>query len=188
MKRKKNKFIRAGYWEYSKLGLRRNKKLKYRKARGIDNKVRLRMKGHLRNVSIGFRNEKKARGLLQNLSPVLISNVEELKQLKKDEIAIVKKVSLRKKIEIAEYAIKHNIKLKNLNPNKIIEKSKVIIKEKKEKRSKIKERRKERDKRAKDAEMKKTEEEKEKNLEKTVKNEENVNGENKAWTLERKKN
>jgi len=135
MKRKKQIFLRAGYTMISKLGKRRKKKRKYRKATGIDNKVRLKKRGHLRNVSIGFRNEKEIRGLIEGLKPVLISNVEELKNIKKNEIAVVGSVGKKKKKEIAEYSLKNNIRLLNLNPKKFLEeleKSRVPLEIKKE--------------------------------------------------------
>ena len=56
---KKQKFIRTDFAKYSKLGVRRKKKQVYRKSKGIDNKMRLNMKGHSRKVKAGFRSEKK---------------------------------------------------------------------------------------------------------------------------------
>ena len=58
---KKQKFIRTDSHKYSKLGRRRKKKIVYRKSKGRDNKIRLNMKGHLRNVRVGFRKEKSKR-------------------------------------------------------------------------------------------------------------------------------
>lgn len=130
MKKKKPKFLRTGYRQYSKLGLRRKKKQKYRKAKGGENKIRLKKRGHLRNVSIGFRGDKKTRGLVKGLKPVLIKSIDDLKKLKKDEIAIVEKLGKKKKIEIAKYAVDNNVRLFNLNAKKFLEK---IEKEKTEK-------------------------------------------------------
>ena len=56
------KFKRTNFANYSKLGVRRKNKQKYRKGKGLDNKMRLNMKGHLRRVKVGFRTAKKARG------------------------------------------------------------------------------------------------------------------------------
>jgi len=204
MKRKKPRFLRIGYTQYSKLGLRRKNKQKYRKGKGGENKMRLKMKGHLRNVSIGFRSEKKTRGLVRGLNTVMIYNIEDLKKLKKKEIGIVAKVGNKRKIEIANQAIKDNIRLANLNSKKFIEKVEEERRKIKEEKANKEEKKKVRDKKAKDAEKKKEEEEKkakeekkeEKNketeLEKAVKNNEtdvktNVE-EIKQWTLKRKKN
>lgn len=193
MARKQARFLRIGYTQYSKLGLRRKKKQKYRKAKGGENKMRLKMKGHLRNVSIGFRSEKKTRGLVHGLKTVMINSVEDLKKLKKNEAGIVAKVGNKKKTEIADYALKNNIRLINLNSKKFLQNIEEERKEIKEEKIKREEKKKTRDKKAKEAEKKKEEEERktkeekkeEKNqeteLEKTIKNtdiKENMGGKN----------
>ena len=161
MKRKKPRFLRGGYTQYSKLGLRRKKKQKYRRARGGESKLRLKMKGHLRNVSIGFRSEKKTRGLIKGLSPVAVKSIEDLKNLKKDQIAIISKMGNRKRFEIAGYALKNNIRLSNLNSKKFLEKIENEIKMRKDMKFKKSEKKKIRDKKAKESAEKKEEEKKE---------------------------
>lgn len=159
-KRKKTKFLRLGYTQYSKLGLRRKKKQKYRRAKGGENKLRLKMKGHLRNVSIGFRNEKKTRGFVKGLKSVLIHNVEELKKIGKNEIAIVAHVGDKNKKEIVEYALKNNLKLLNVNPKKFLEKIEEKIKQSKEEKTKREEKNKIKEKKVKEASEKNAKEEK----------------------------
>lgn len=130
------KFKRTNFANYSKLGVRRKNKQKYRKGKGIDNKMKLNMKGHLRAVRDGFRTEKKTRDLVKGLKPIQIFNVEDLKKITKDSIGIIAKVGDKKRKEIAEYAVENNIKL-SLNPKVIlvkIEKKMKISKEKQEKR------------------------------------------------------
>ena len=91
------RFLRTDSHKYSKLGVRRKKKQKYRKAKGIDNKIRLKMKGHLRNVSVGFRTEKMNRGSVHGLKPVLVYNVEDLINLKeKHWMLLLKEIPLLK--------------------------------------------------------------------------------------------
>jgi len=154
------KFIRTDYHKYSKLGRRRKKKQKYRRARGIDNKIRLKEKGRLRNVEIGFRSEKKSRGLLKGLNPIMIYNLEDLKKLNKNEIGIVAKIGDKKKALIAEYALNKNIPLSNLKPKKFLEKIKIKL-ESKEKEKQIKLKKKEiKEKEKKKQEIKKEEEKK----------------------------
>jgi ribosomal protein L32E len=160
MARTNAKFLRIGYTQYSKLGLRRKAKQVYRKGKGGENKMRLKMKGHLRNVSIGFRTEKKNRDLVNGLKKVIVNNVDDLKKLKKGEIAIVAKLGNKKRIEIAEYALKNNIRLFNINSKKFIAKVEEIRKKQKEERMTRDEKKKDRDKKAKEAEKKKTEVEK----------------------------
>ncbi len=171
MAKKKPKFLRIGYTQYSKLGLRRKKKQKYRKAKGGENKVRLKMKGHLRNVSIGFRSEKKTRGLVNGLMPIRISSVEELKKLKKNEIGVAAKIGNKKKIEVAEYALKNNMRLINLNAKKFLEKTEEERKKSKEEKAKRSEKKKTRDKKSKEAEKKKEDEENKDKKEKDEKKE-----------------
>lgn len=131
-KRKKSRFLRIGYTQYSKLGLRRKNKQKYRKGKGGENKMRLKMKGHLRNVSIGFRSEEKTRGFVNGFEPVLIHNLEQLKKIQKNEIGIVAKMGNKKKIEIANYALKNNIRFLNLNSKKFLSNIEEELKKKKE--------------------------------------------------------
>ncbi len=126
------KFLRTGWKKYSRLGLRRKKKQVYRKSKGGENKIRLKMKGHIRNVSIGFRTNKKERGLVKGLKSVLVYNIDDLKKISKDEIGIIGKIGDKSKKKIAEYAKEHKIKLFNLNPEKFLQKIEEKIKMKKE--------------------------------------------------------
>jgi large subunit ribosomal protein L32e len=138
----KKKFIRTVWRNYSKLGRRRKNKQKYRRARGVDSKMRLKMKGHTRNVSIGFGTNKKQRHLVRGLSVKKVYNIEDIKNLGKNEAGIVAKVGNKRRIEIANYAKNNKIKLLNLNPEKFlsrIETEKEKRKEEKLKRSKKKE-------------------------------------------------
>ena len=128
------KFLRRDIKKYSKLGLRRKKLLKYRKATGRDSKIRLKRRGHMRNVSIGFRTNRNGRGLINGLKPVLIHNVKELNEIKEDELAIVASIGARKKLEIAKVAQEKNIELHNLNPKKFIKTIEAKIKKSKEKK------------------------------------------------------
>jgi large subunit ribosomal protein L32e len=157
------RFLRNKWRTYSKLGRGRKKKQKYRKSKGIDNKMRLKMKGNPRNLSIGFRKEKAQRDLIDGLKPVLVKNIEEIKRLAKDEIAIIASVGDKKKKEIAEYLQKNNIKALNINPEetlKKIEEKKKERKEEKEKKMKKKEKKikKEKEPKAKEEDSKKSKE------------------------------
>jgi len=158
MTKKKQKFMRTDFRKYSKLGVRRKNKQKYRKAKGIDNKMRLKMKGHLRNVSIGFRSNKKERGLVQELKPILINNLKELKNISKEEIGIIAKIGSKKRKEILNYVIKNNIKL-SIDPRKALEKIEHNLKKVKEKKEERDSRKIERDKKAKKEAEKKAKQE-----------------------------
>ena len=160
---KKQKFIRTDFAKYSKLGVRRKKKQVYRKAKGTDNKIRLKMKGHVRNVSIGFRSAKKTRGMIMKLKPVMIYNVKDLNKINKDEIGVVAAIGNKKKIEIAKEAQKQKIRLANLNPKIFLENhelkfQKRTVKKEERKTKRLLKDKKARDKAEKEAKKKKKEE------------------------------
>jgi large subunit ribosomal protein L32e len=126
------RFIRTDTWNYSKLGLRRRKKQVYRRAKGCDSKMRLRMKGNPRNINIGFRSEKSGRDLINNLKPILIFNALQLDSLKKGEIGVIARVGDKNKAEIAKKAMDKKIILVNLNPKKFLKNLEFESKKKKE--------------------------------------------------------
>ena len=74
MSQKKPKFLRTDVKKFSKLGIRRKNKQKYRKAKGRDNKIRLNMKGHLRNVKVDnlVNNEIRFRGMRKPLHKIKV--------------------------------------------------------------------------------------------------------------------
>ena len=117
----RKKFIRSGYWRFSKLGLRRKKKQIYRKPKGQGNKVRLGEAGRLTRIKIGFKRNKKLTGIIRNknVRAVRVHTVDDLKKLQKNEIGVVAKMGARKKMILAEYAREHKIVLQNLNPRKL---------------------------------------------------------------------
>ncbi|MEK6872532.1 MAG: eL32 family ribosomal protein [Nanoarchaeota archaeon] len=124
--------------KYSKLGLRRKKKVVYRKPRGRDNKIRLNMKGKLRKVKVGFKSSKEERGLIkkngQKKFPFMIYNIKDLKKIRENNIGIIANIGDKKKKEISEYALHNKVYLLNLNPKKFLaglEKKKKKTKEEK---------------------------------------------------------
>ncbi|MBT4135757.1 hypothetical protein HOD75_04465 [archaeon] len=157
----KPKFKRTDFSKFSKLGVRRKKKQVYRKAKGLDNKIRLNMKGHVKKVKVGFKNEVAKRHLVDDKALVNVKNIEEIKNLKKDEIGVVAKLGAKKKKEIAEFALKEKIRLYNLNPKTFLGKLEKKLKDKKETSVK-----KMKNKKSRDAKAKKEQEKKEKAEEK----------------------
>jgi len=150
----KPKFKRTDAVKYSKLGVRRKKKQIYRKARGRDNKIRLNMKGHTRNVRIGFKNENAQRGLINGMEVVMISNINDLKKINKGTIGIVAKIGTKKKKEIVEYAKKEKIELTNVDIEKFLAKIEEKMEKSREEKGKRKKRKTDRDKKAKEKEEK----------------------------------
>ncbi len=159
------KFIRSEWNKYSRLGVRRRKKLKYRRARGGENKIRLKMKGHPRNVSIGFRSKKTKRDLIKGMMPITIYNLDELKKLEKHEIAVIGKIGNKKKKHIAEYAKQHNLSFLNLNPENFIKEIEEKMKLRKENKQKKTEAKKAKEKKKEKKEKKEEKQYKEEKLE-----------------------
>lgn len=113
-KRKKPEFVRSESWRYVRV------KERWRTARGIDSKMRLRRKGYLKLPSVGYGAPRKSRGLHPSgLREVLIHNLEALKKIdpKKQAVRIAHTVGAKKRIEIFEKAKKR--KLIVLNPRGI---------------------------------------------------------------------
>jgi large subunit ribosomal protein L32e len=122
IKGKKPRFYRKDYWKISRLGKKRKKLLTWRRPRGRHSKIREKWKGYFRQPSVGWGSPNEVKGTVNGLFPKLINNLNELKLIKNNEIAIVGKIGNKKKIEIAKYAIEKNLKLLNLNTKKFLEK------------------------------------------------------------------
>jgi len=137
------KFLRRTWTRYSKLGKKRKKKQVWRKPTGRDNKMREKRRGYPLVVSMGYQTEKKVKGKLQGRNPLIIMNLQDLKNLKKEEIGIVGKIGKKKKIEITKKAREMKIKLHNINVSTFLKKvenqnKKPETKNKKDAKSEIK--------------------------------------------------
>ena len=140
------KFLRRTWNRYAKLGKGRKKKQKWRNPTGRDNKMRLKKKGKPCTVSIGYGTNKETRGMLKEKTPVKISNINDLKKLKENQIGLIGNIGVKKKIEIAQYCLDNKIILSNLNPKSFLKNNKIKKKEKvedkktkKESKEKVKE-------------------------------------------------
>lgn len=162
-------FRQVGAPNYSKLGLRRRKKQKYRRPAGGDNKIRLNRAGRVRKVKIGFRNDNSQRGLIQGKKSVMIYNVSDLKKISKDSIGIIGKIGSKNKKIIAEQIIKNKINIYKFDAKKFLNELENKIKQAKEKK-KMKIEDKKSEEKVKDETKKNSEENK---LENKVENEEN---------------
>jgi len=117
LKRKKTKFIRQSGKNLKRLGK------KWRKPRGSQSKLRKYKKSRGFMPHPGYESPKSIRGLHPSgLEDVLIHNQNELEKIKPEKQAcrIASSVGKRKKIEIMKKA--EELKIKVLNPFKIVEK------------------------------------------------------------------
>jgi len=118
------KFIRRNWTKASRLGKGRKKKQVWRAPKGRHNKMRKKRKGYPIKVMVGFKQKSKGRNMIKNQKPIRVNNLKELEKIKKGEIAIIGKVGMKKKIEIAKKAKEKGIPVHNLNVEKMLKKIK----------------------------------------------------------------
>jgi large subunit ribosomal protein L32e len=110
-KRKKPKFVRPESWKYVRL------KENWRNPQGLDNKVRMRIKGWPPKVSAGYRGPRIARELHPSgYTEILVYNAEQLKNVdpKTQAARIGHTVGKRKKFRILSEARRRKIRVLNL--------------------------------------------------------------------------
>ncbi|MBS3066141.1 50S ribosomal protein L32e [Candidatus Pacearchaeota archaeon] len=109
------KFIRQDFMRHLKLGKKRKKLQKWRRPRGRQSKMRLNMKGYPAHPSVGYKSPRKEAGKIQGYNPVLITNLNELKNMGKNSAVIIsRRVGAKKKIEIIKKASEMNLKILNI--------------------------------------------------------------------------
>jgi len=109
-KNKKPAFVRAESWKYDRFSV------SWRRPRGLDNKIRRKIKGWPAGVSCGYKGPKIARGLHPSgYREVLVYNVEDLSKIDPNTQAarIAHTVGKRKRALITIETKKLNIKILN---------------------------------------------------------------------------
>jgi large subunit ribosomal protein L32e len=111
-KKKKPKFLRQDWHS-----LKRLKRVKWRKTKGSQSKMRRGEKGKAAMPHVGYRTDKKTRSLHPSgFREVIVHNLSELQGIdtKKEAARIASKVGKKKRKEILEKA--KELKIKILNP------------------------------------------------------------------------
>ena len=136
VKKKKPSFVRQESWRYKRL------KESWRRPRGLDNKMRRKIKGWPLTVSVGYRGPKAARGLHPSgYKEVLVYNTEGLKKIdpKTQAVRIAHTVGKRKRAKILVEARKKKITILNPREAKKVAEEEKELTEKKEKEEKLEE-------------------------------------------------
>jgi len=127
IKSKKPSFRRLESWRYKRLS---GRKEKWRKAEGIDSKMRLKKKGWPKSPEIGYRGPKKTRNLHPSgYEEVLVFNVDDLDNIDpKNQVArIAHAVGAKKRVEITTRAEEKGVRV--LNPRAVKEVEEKIAEE-----------------------------------------------------------
>jgi large subunit ribosomal protein L32e len=128
VKKKKPKFVRQESWRYKRL------KENWRRPKGLDNKMRRKIKGWPPTVNVGYRGPKVARGLHPSgYKEVLVYNAEEIKKIdpKTQAVRIAHTVGKRERAKILTEARKRKITILN------VKEIKETIEEKEKKEEKL---------------------------------------------------
>ncbi|MET1159414.1 MAG: 50S ribosomal protein L32e [Thermoprotei archaeon] len=119
LKSKKPEFLRHLWWKKPKF----KNDPKWRKPKGLDNKMRLKLKGYPPLVEVGYRSPRKVRGLHPSgKKPVVVHCVKDLEGLDPDThiIYIGSTVGLKKRIEITRVALEKGFKIANPVPAELV--------------------------------------------------------------------
>jgi large subunit ribosomal protein L32e len=114
-KKKKPDFIRSESWRYAKL------KENWRRPRGLDHKMRRKIKGWPPTVSVGYKGPKVARGLHPSgYKEVLVHNAKEIANVdpKTEAARIAHTVGKKKRVQIIAEAKKKKVFILNFKPVK----------------------------------------------------------------------
>ena len=182
-KAKKPNFQRTKFRAYVKLGKGQKSKRKYRKAKGIHNKIRAKWKGRPKRVEIGYKNQKNLRGLIEGKMPINVISMGDLRTIKEGDLVIIGKIGRKKKLEIIKKVEEKKAEVLNVNIKKFLknveDEKKRAEKKKTDRKTKKQSKEKKAEKKKRESEEKKAKGEEEKKVEKGKDKEENKETEDK---------
>ena len=108
------RFVRQESHRHSRLGKKRKKLQVWRKPKGRDSKIRLKVRGRPESPTVGHKSPRKELHKIKGHSVVLIHNMRELFSLREGSSALLARIGARKKIEIIEEAKKKKITILNV--------------------------------------------------------------------------
>ena len=108
-KNKKPHFVRQESWRYKRVAA------SWRRPKGIDSKMRLKLRGRPKSVAVGYRSPKLVRGFHPSgFKEVLVHNVKDLEKFDPENVVrIGHTVGSSKKIRIVERAKELNLRVLN---------------------------------------------------------------------------
>ena len=112
LKSKKPEFLRTLWWKFPKF----KNDPKWRKPKGIENPMRLSIKGYPPIVEVGYRGPREVRGLHPTgLEPVIVNSVKDLEKLDPSRhlVVISSSVGLKKRLEIEAKAREKGFRVTN---------------------------------------------------------------------------
>ncbi|MEM2093690.1 MAG: 50S ribosomal protein L32e [Candidatus Bathyarchaeia archaeon] len=115
LKAKKPAFRRQESWRYKRV------RPSWRRPKGIDSKMRLKLQGRPKSVEAGYRSPRRVRGLDSlGCNEVVVSNVTQLNEVSPDKVVRIDgRVGKRKRLAILEKS--RELKLYVINPGKVSE-------------------------------------------------------------------
>ncbi len=120
MERREPRWMRMDEWRFWKI----ERQERWRRPKGLDNKIRHQRKGYPPLVKIGYRQPKAVRGLHPSgFEPVRVFRPEDLDKIDptKQAIIIASTVSKKKRLEIIKKAMEKRIKVINLTYRDMME-------------------------------------------------------------------
>ena len=116
--RKRKRFLRQDAHKIKRL------KKKWRRARGMHNKIRDKLKGHRASPTVGYGKAKSLKHMIGGIKPVLITNFGDLEKLtSNDGIILSSKLGLRKKVLMLNKIKQLKLRVLNLDIEKVLKKA-----------------------------------------------------------------